>query len=113
MSEDLIEHFVPMVDEATLEWLRSDGHSLPVAVLVARASPHETKLVEPTSSCASSAKLRSDRAYNSDPLDARMRERFGVELVVPHTSMRIRKETQDCRELRRYRSRWKIDRLFA
>ena len=54
-----------------------------------------------------------DRAYDSDPLDARMRERFGVELVAPHTDRRSRKATQDGRVLRRYRRRWKIERLFA
>jgi transposase len=35
----------------------SDGHGLPLAVHVASASPHETKLVEPRSSDASLRKL--------------------------------------------------------
>ena len=35
----------------------SDGHGLPLAVHVASASPHETKLVEPTSNDASSRTL--------------------------------------------------------
>lgn len=37
----------------------------------------------------------------------------GVELVAPHSSTRYRKATQDGRVLRRYRRRWKIERLFA
>jgi len=95
----------------------SDGHGLPVAVHVASASPHETKLVEATvARCflrEIPERLIGDRAYDSDRLDARMLERFGVELVAPHTSRRSRKASQDGRVLRRYRRRWKIERLFA
>ena len=36
----------------------------------------------------------------------------GVELIAPHHPKRKRK-TQDGRKLRRYRRRWKIERLFA
>jgi len=95
----------------------SDGHGLPVAVLVASASPHETKLVETTLErrflAETPERLIGDRAYDSDPLDAQIRQRFGVELVAPHNSTRSRKATQDGRVLRRYRRRWKIERLFA
>ena len=95
----------------------SDGHGLPLAVHVASASPHETKLVEPTLQrrflAETPERLIGDRAYDSDPLDAQIRERFGVELVAPHNSRRSRKATQDGRVLRRYRRRWKIERLFA
>ena len=72
----------------------SDGHGLPLAVHVASASPHETKLVEPTLQRRFLAEtpdsLIGDRAYDSDPLDAQIRERFGVELVAPHNSTRSR-----------------------
>jgi transposase len=95
----------------------SDGHGLPVAVHVASASPHETKLVESTLQQRflrqTPRRLIGDRAYDSDPLDARLRERFGVQLVAPHRFLRSRKATQDGRVLRRYRRRWKIERLFA
>ncbi len=95
----------------------SDGHGLPLAVHVASASPHETKLVEPTIERRFLAEtpqcLIGDRAYDSDPLDAQIRERFGVQLVAPHNSRRNRETTQDGRVLRRYRRRWKIERLFA
>ena len=95
----------------------SDGHGLPLAVHVASASPHETKLVEPTlEQCFLTEppeRLIGDRAYDSDPLDAQIRERFGVELVAPHNPTRSRKATQDGRVLRRYRRRWEIERLFA
>jgi transposase len=95
----------------------SDGHGLPVAVHVASASPHETRLVEPTIErrflAETPERLIGDRAYDSDPLDAQIRARFGVRLVAPHHPKRSRKATQDGRVLRRYRRRWKIERLFA
>jgi transposase len=95
----------------------SDGHGLPLAVHVASASPHETKLVGPTIKRRFLAEtpewLIGDCAYDSDPLDVQIRERFGVQLVAPHKCTRSRKATQDGRVLRRYRRRWKIERLFA
>ena len=95
----------------------SDSHGLPLAVHAASASPHETKLVEPTFErcflAETPERLIGDRAYDSDPLDAQICERFGVQLIAPHSSLRRRKATQDGRVLRRYRRRWKIERLFA
>jgi IS4 transposase len=43
----------------------------------------------------------------------RLRERFGVQLVAPNKSTRSQTPRQDGRVLRRYRRRWKIERLFA
>src|SRR5258708_6841149 len=57
--------------------------------------------------------LIGDRAYDSDPLDARLQQQHGIELVAPHKSNRSRPKTQDGRRLRRYCRRWKIERLFA
>ena len=95
----------------------ADGHGLPFAVHVASASPHETKLVEPTIEqrflAETPQRLIGDRAYDSDRLDAQMRERFGVQLVAPNKSTRSQTPRQDGRVLRRYRRRWKIERLFA
>src|SRR5580704_8040075 len=95
----------------------ADRHGLPLAVHVASASPHETRLVEPTIErcflAETPERLIGDRAYDSDPLDTQIRERFGVQLISPHRPTRNRKATQDGRVLRRYRRRWKIERLFA
>ena len=95
----------------------SDGHGLPLAVHVASASPHETRLVEPTIErrfvAETPQRLMGDRAYDSDPLHARMAAQFGVQLIAPHNPTRSRKATQDGRVLRRYRRRRKIERLFA
>ena len=57
-------------------------------------------------------RLIGDRAYDSDPLDARLAER-GVEMIAPHRKNRKRAKTQDGRVLRRYKRRWKVERLFA
>jgi transposase len=54
-----------------------------------------------------------DRAYDSDALDEELLEDFGVKLISPHRAGRRRPTTQDGRELRRYRHRWKVERLFA
>ena len=94
----------------------ADRHGLPVAVGVASASPHETKLVEATLqqrfTRTRPQRLIGDLAYDSDPLDQRLRRR-GIRLIAPHKTNRVRDQTQDGRELRRYCRRWKIERLFA
>jgi transposase len=95
----------------------ADGHGFPLAVHVASASPHETKLVEPTLDQRFLAELPErmigDRAYDSDPLDQRIYQRYGVQLIAPHKFVRVATVTQDGRVLRRYRRRWKVERLFA
>ena len=50
-------------------------------------------------------------AYDSNGLDAVLLKK-GIELIAPNNPTRKRK-TQDGRQLRRYRRRWKIERLFA
>jgi transposase len=57
-------------------------------------------------------RLIGDKAYDSDPLDDKLAEN-GVELIAPHRSNRKKPRTQDGRKLRRYRRRWKVERLFA
>ena len=58
-------------------------------------------------------RLIGDRAYDSDPLDAKLLRERGIELIAPHRGNRKRSPTQDGRVLRRYRRRWKVERLFA
>jgi transposase len=59
------------------------------------------------------ARLIGDKAYDSDRLDARLATERSVEMIAPHRSGRRKTITQDGRPLRRYRRRWKIERLFA
>ena len=94
----------------------ADGSGLPLAVHAASASPHEVTLVGET--LASSfvgeqpERLIGDQAYDSDPLDAAL-EAQGVEMIAPHRKGRKKRRTQDGRKLRRYKRRWKVERLFA
>lgn len=93
----------------------ADGAGLPIAACIASASPHEVTLVDQTIDARfleqTPERLIGDRAYDSNGLDQRLREERGIELIAPHLG--TRKKTQDGRPLRRYRRRWKIERLFA
>lgn len=93
-----------------------DAHSLPLAVHVAPAAPHEVTLVEDTLAQrfihTAPDRLVGDRAYDSDPLDAALKDQ-GIEMIAPHKENRVREKTQDGRPLRRYARRWTIERLFA
>ncbi len=58
-------------------------------------------------------KLIGDRAYDSDPLDERLAREYGIELIAPHKINRSKPPTQDGRKLRRYKRRYRIERLWA
>jgi transposase len=92
----------------------ADSAGLPVAVHIESASPNEVRLVESTLdrrfTQAQPERLIGDKAYDSDSLDEKMRER-GIEMIAPNR--RNRGKTQDGRSLRRYSRRWRIERLFA
>jgi hypothetical protein len=91
----------------------TDASRLPLAVCAASASPHEVTLVEAALAASflreRPERLIADRAYDSDPLDVEK----GIELIAPHKRNRKKAKTQDGRRLRRYKRRWKIERLFA
>lgn len=95
----------------------ADSVGFPVAVYMESASPHEVKLVGETLlerfTDEAPKRLIGDKAYDSDPLDKQLQEDFGVELISQHKTNRKRAKTQDGRKLRRYKRRWKIERLFA
>lgn len=93
----------------------SEAHGYPIAAAIASASPHEVTLVDTTLELRFLRELPErilgDRAYDSDPLDRRLATR-GIEMIAPNRSSR-RTRTQDGRPLRRYRRRWKVERVFA
>ena len=95
----------------------ADAEGLPLAVDAGSASPHEVKLVDATLDASFMDELPQriigDKAYDSDELDLRLEEERGVELIAPHRNNRIQPHSQDGRTLRRYKRRWKIERLFA
>lgn len=57
-------------------------------------------------------RIIADKGYDWDELRRRFRAR-GIELIVPHRRGRARPPIQDGRSLRRYRRRWKIERMIA
>jgi transposase len=95
--------------------LVADRNGLPVSVCAESATPHEVKLAMSTLLQMvvpdAPQNLIGDNAYDSDRLDAELRF-YGIEVIAPHRRNR-RNSTQDRRRLKRYRRRWKIERLFA
>ncbi|GAC1410078.1 MAG: IS5 family transposase [Candidatus Velthaea sp.] len=94
----------------------ADGAGLPLAVCIRSASPHEVTLVHETLAARFiddvPERLIGDRAYDSDRLRFELSD-DGIDLIAPHRSNRTRPKRQDGRALRRYRRRWKVERLFA
>ena len=102
-----------------------DGQGVPLGNQLCSASPAEVRLAEQTLATIrvgrrhrpgrprqKPERLIVDKAYDSDPLRARLAQR-GIELVCPHKRNRVRPATQDGRALRRYRHRWIIERTIA
>jgi transposase len=90
--------------------------SRPLALKVTSATPFETTLVEQTIKerfvKVKIRRLVGDRAYDSDPLDKRLK-RKGIELIAPHKRNRKKAKTQDERRLRHYKHRWTVERFFS
>ena len=96
----------------------ADRHGLPLAVGTESASPAEVKLVTQTVEQRFVADvpecLIGDKAYDSDALDGQVLHSFGAEMIAPHKqNRRPENKTQDGRPLRRFKRRWKVERLFA
>jgi transposase len=95
----------------------ADASGFPVAAHIESASPHEVKLVDKTIDNRfvnkTPDRLIGDKAYDSDALDDRLQNQKGIEMIAPHRNRRKKPKTQDGRKLRRYKRRWKVERLFA
>jgi transposase len=93
----------------------ADRSGLPLAITIASASPHEITLVEQTLNASflpdNPARLIGDAAYDSDPLH-RTLAACAIQLIAPHRRNRVQ-PPRDRRPLRRYRRRWRVERLFA
>jgi transposase len=92
----------------------ADRSGLPLAIHVGSASPAEVTLVEAVLeervTIDAPKRLIGDKAYDSDGLDETLAER-GIDMIAPNRAKRSK--TQDGRKLRRFRRRWKVERLFA
>lgn len=56
-------------------------------------------------------RLIGDKAWDGGALQARLKNERGIDLIAPKKANSRR--FQDGRKLRRYRRRWKVERLFA
>lgn len=93
-----------------------DAHGLPLAIHTEAAAPAEVTLVQATLEQRlvkeKPLRLIADKAYDSDALREQLLEE-DILLLAPHRRGRRKPSFNDGRWLRRYRKRWKIERLFA
>jgi transposase len=100
-----------------------DGQGLPLGVRLESASPGEATLAEATLAEVAvprpqgrprckPQRVIADRAYDSDPLRQRLRQR-GIELIVPYRKNNRQRKYEDGRKLRRYRRCWIVERTNA
>ena len=100
----------------------ADGNGLPIGVTIAEGTRGEASLVDETLAARFCKKrperLIGDKAYDSTKLDKALKAQK-IELVSPlirprdGRKPRPTRRRQDGRALRRYRRRWKIERLWA
>jgi transposase len=96
----------------------ADSAGLPLSVCIADGSRHDVVLVDQTLDAAFvehlPPKLIADRGFDSAKLSEELWSERGVELIAPKRGGRCpSRRHQDGRALRRYRRRWKVERLFA
>jgi transposase len=102
-----------------------DGRGVPLGDYLHSASPAEVRLAETTLAAIRVGRrhhpgrprkkpllVTADKAYDSDPLRKRLRQR-GIELICPHKKNRVRPPPRDGRALRRYKRRWIVERTNA
>lgn len=93
----------------------ADRNGLPVSASIASGERNEVRLVEQALAERFTEdkpqKLVGDRAYDSAKLEIELAEE-DIELICPVRSNH-RTRRQDGRALRRYKRRWKVERLFA
>ena len=93
----------------------ADRSGLPVSATIASGERHEVRLVQQTLDARftdeAPGRLVGDRAYDSAALEEELADQ-GIELICP-----VRRggsaRRPDGRVLRRYKRRWKVERLFA
>lgn len=94
----------------------ADSAGLPIAVSIAEGSRHDVVLVDQTLDEAVTeylpAKLIADKAFDSADLALRLHTERNVELIAPKRNCSHRRR-QDGRPMRRYKRRWKVERLFG
>lgn len=93
----------------------ADRSGLPVSAAIASGERHEAPLVRAVLfdrfTTKKPKRLIGDRAYDSKKLEEELANKE-IELIAP-TRWTTRSRQQDGRPLRRYKHRWKVERLFA
>ncbi len=93
-----------------------DAHGLPIALYTEAAAPAEVSLTEATLAARwvreKPLRIIADKAFDSDSLRQRLLKKQML-LLSPHRRGRKSPCFNDRRWMRRYRKRWKIERLFA
>ena len=93
----------------------ADRSGLPVSATIASGERHEARLVKAALfdrfTTKNPEKLIGDRAFDSKKVEVELADK-GIELIAP-VRRTSRARCQDGRALRRYKRRWKVERLFA
>ena len=102
--------------KATKVMAIADSDGFPLSVAIAGGNRHDVVLTDRTLDAAFvnelPPRLIGDKAWDSAPHAAALREERNIELIAPKR-LGAGKRKQDGRSLRRYRRRWKVERLFA
>jgi transposase len=96
----------------------ADGTGIPRSISIADGSRHDVSLVDQTLEDSFTEEvtplLIGDKAFDSRPLAESLDEDRNVELLAPRRGgTRASTRKQDGRKFRRYKKRWKVERLFA
>jgi transposase len=93
----------------------ADRDGLPLSISIADGSRHDVALTEQALDEAFVDELPpnliGDKAWDSRKHQTQLQEERGIELIAPKKSNSRRK--QDGRRLKRYKRRWRVERLFA
>lgn len=93
----------------------ADRSGLPISATIASGERHEVRLVEDALehrfTTEQPQRLIGDKAYDSEKLEQDLAAKE-IELIAP-ARVKGSKRVPDGRPLRRYKRRWKVERLFA
>lgn len=96
--------------------LLTDAEGVPISAFTTSAQDAEVNTIETLVDIRVTKKriahLLYDKAADADWLRDALEQR-GIELVTPHREGRKKPSRQDGRKLRRYRSRWKVERTIS
>ncbi len=93
----------------------ADRDGLPISICIGDGSRHDVTLTEQALDEAHvdllPPNLVGDKAWDSKKHQVRLLEERGIQLIAPARSTSSRRP--DGRRMRRYKRRWKVERLFA